>query len=164
MKKPSLFSLLIFLTIVLAIFFRTYNYLGRVNVHADNAWLLQVARYAFDHLKIPQVGPFSSAGPFFYGPWWFWIFGAITIVPLGFLTHWYVMTLISFVFIYLIFWIGREMGGKWLGATAALFAAISTAQIDNSFAVWSPALIPFLVALSLFFLIRFSKTKRGFNL
>ena len=158
-KNPS-FSIFIFLIAIVAIFFRTYNYFGRVNIHADNAWEMQVARYAYDNLKIPQVGPFSSAGPFFYGPWYFWIFGVLTIIPLGFLTHWYLMTLLSFIFIYLIFWIGREVGGTWVGVISALFAAISPAAVDNSFAVWSPALIPTLVALSLVLLIKFSKTKR----
>ena len=160
LKKSPLFFLLILLVIVSAVFFRTYNYFGRVNVHADNAWELQVVRYAFDNLKIPQVGPFSSAGPFFYGPWYFWIFMIFTIFPLGFLTHWYLMTVLSLVFVYLMFWIGREVGDRWTGLLAAFFAAISTAQINNSFSVWSPALIPILVALSLVFLIKFSKRRR----
>src|SRR3989344_6759904 len=116
MKKDSMFFFFVSLAVVLAVFFRTYNYIDRVNIHSDNAWELQVVRYAFDNLRIPEVGPFSSAGPFFYGPWYFWIFMVMAIVPLGFLTHWYLMTILSFVFIYLVFWIGREVGGKWVGA------------------------------------------------
>lgn len=162
-KDPILYCL-IFATIVLAVFFRTYNYLDRIHIHADNAWLIQVSRYAFDNFKIPMVGPFSSAGPFFYGPWYFWIFGLMTILPLGILTHWYVMTILSLLSIYLAFWIGREIGGKWVGAMAALFAAISTAQVNNSFDVWSPALVPFLVTLSLVFLLRFAKSSKLLDL
>lgn len=163
MADPVFYSL-IFAVIVLAVFFRTYNYLGRIYIHADNAWLIQVSRYSFDNLKIPLVGPFSSAGPFFYGPWYFWIFGLLTILPLGILTHWYMMTLISLFSIYLIFGIGREIGGKWVGASAAFFAAISTAHVNNSFDVWSPALIPFLVTLILVFLLRFAKASKLLDL
>lgn len=164
MKKDFMFFFFVSLAVVLAVFFRTYNYIDRVNIHSDNAWELQVVRYAFDNLRIPEVGPFSSAGPFFYGPWYFWIFMVMTVVPLGFLTHWYLMTILSFVFIYLVFWIGKEVGGKWVGAISALYAAVSTAAVDNSFSIWSPALIPFLVALSLVFLIRFSKKRKFLDL
>ncbi len=166
-KNDPIFSLAIVIIIVLAIFFRTYNYTDRVFIQADNSRDIQVARYAADHLKIPQIGQFSSAGPFFYGPWYYWFLELVSFLPLGFLTHWYIMSVLYLVFIGLIFWLGKEIGGKWVGALAALFAAISPAQINYSFSTWNPAIVPFLVLISLILLLRiyeFQKIKYIFLL
>ncbi|OGD93659.1 hypothetical protein A2697_01585 [Candidatus Curtissbacteria bacterium RIFCSPHIGHO2_01_FULL_41_44] len=63
--KDPIYSLLILLVIIIAIFFRIYNYTDRVFIQADNSRDVQVARFAADNLKIPPIGQFSSAGPFF---------------------------------------------------------------------------------------------------
>lgn len=159
-KRDKLFSLMIVLIVALAVFFRTYNYTDRIFIQADNSRDIQVARYAADNLKIPQIGQFSSAGPFFYGPWYYWFLEIINFLPLGLLTHWYFMTFIYLVFIWVIYWLGNKIGGRFVAATAALFAAISPAQIRSSFNVWNPAIIPFLVALSLVLLLKFYETKK----
>ena len=149
------FTGLTLLIIGLSIFFRTYNYTDRAVINADNSRDVQVSLFAADNLKLPLIGQFSSAGPFFYGPWWYWFLGFIAFFPLGFFTHWYFMTLLSFVFIAGLYYLGSLSGGKWLGALAALFAAISPAQIDNSFAAWNPSIIPLLALLSLIFLVKY---------
>lgn len=159
-KKDPLFSFLILAIILFAVFFRTYNYRGRVEIQADNSRDAQVAIYAANHFKIPQIGQFSSAGPFFYGPWYYWFLEIVSFLPLGFLTPWYVMSAIYLLFIYLIFWVADRIGGKWLGALAALFAAISPGQISYSFSVWNPAIIPILVLSSIVLLIKFSESKK----
>lgn len=163
-KKEPLFSLLVFSIVVLSIFFRTYNYEGRVYLQADNSQHVQLARYAQNNFKLPLAGPFSSAGPFHYGPWYFWFLEVVSFLPLGFLTPWYIISSIYLVFIALIFYLGREIGGKWVGGLSALFAAISPAQIDGSFTAWSPAIIPILVLLSLLCLNNFNKRRRHLDI
>lgn len=162
--KDSIFSISIFLVVAIAIFFRLYNYTDRIFIQADNARDIQIARYAADHFKLPQIGQFSSAGPFFYGPWWYWILETVSFLPFGFLTHWYFITFLYLIFILLIYYVGKEIGEKWLGILAAIFAAISTTQINYSFSTWNPTIVPLLVLISLFFLIRFSKYKKGIDL
>src|SRR3990167_10144394 len=137
-----IFKLLLLAIIVLAIFFRLYNYIERINVHSDHSLFLQAAIYASKNFVFPQIGPFAQA-PFFTGPWWLWFLQIILYLPLGILTPWYAMSFISIIFIILVYWLGKGIGGKWLGLIAALFAAISPAQIDNSFAVWNAAADPF---------------------
>lgn len=163
-KKDPLFATLILSIIAVAIFFLTANYNSRVSIIADSSRDVQVARYAADHGKIPQIGQFSSAGPFFYGPWYYWFLEITSFLPLGPLTHWYVMTLIYLGFVILIFFLGYELGGKVTGAFASLFAAISPAQIASSTSVWNPAIIPLLSLLSLIFLVRFAKYRRLLDL
>lgn len=163
-KKEPLYFSLILITVFLAIFLRTYNYQARIHLLADNSQDVQIARFAANNFKLPLAGPFSSAGPFYYGPWYFWFLEIVGFIPLGFLTPWYVLTFVSLLFIVLIFWLGREVGGKWVGAISALFAAISPAQIDNSLSVWNPAIVPILSLSVLIFLVRFYKRKKVFDL
>lgn len=129
-------------------------------MNADNARDVQVAIFAARNLKLPQVGQFSSAGPFFYGPWWYWFLELISFLPLGPLTHWYFMTLLSLLFIFGIYYLGYLIEGKWLGAFAALGAAISPAQIENSLATWNPTVIPLLTLFSLILLVRYYQTHK----
>ncbi len=163
-REEPLFFLILLITVFLAVFLRTYNYPGRIGIVADNSQDVQVARFAHDHFKLPLAGPFSSAGPFYYGPWYFWFLEIVSFVPLGLLTHWYVLTFVGLLFVFLIFILGKEVGGKWVGLLAALFAAISPAGVDNSFTVWNPAIVPILSLTALIFLTKFYKKRKALDL
>ena len=147
--------------IVLAIFFRFYDYFDRILVHADHSLFAQGAIFSAKTLTFPQIGPFAQSS-FFTGPWWLWILGILYLFPFGVLTPWYFMSIFSLVFIFLIYNIGREIGGKWLGAVAALFASVSVAQIDNSLALWNAAFDSLAAAFGIYFLIKFYITKKTF--
>ena len=157
-KEPQLLVFL-FITILLAIFFRTYRYFDRIYIYADNALFVQAAYFAKDNLKIPQIGPFAQA-PFFTGPWWLWILEILFIFPFGLLTPWYFMSFASSIFIILIYFAGKEIGGKKLGVLSAFLAAISTGQIDNSFMTWNAAADPYFGLLAVLLLLKFIKTKK----
>lgn len=158
-NKDPFFTFLFITVFAVGIFFRVYNWFERIYIHADNSLYAQIAKYALNTLSIPQIGVFPQA-PFFTGPEWLWVLQIFYILPLGILAPWYAMTFLSIVFIYLVFWVGREVGGKWLGLLAAFFAAISSGQIDNSFSVWNTAADPMLGILGVIFLIRFFKHKK----
>ena len=163
-KNFHVHRVLVLSILLLAIFFRFYDYLDRVVILADNSRDVQVAKYALDHYKIPQIGQFSSAGPFFYGPWYYWILMLFSVIPLGLLSPWYMMTFFSIVFILLIYRLGREVESKWVGIIAAFFAAVSPALISNSLATWNPAIIPLLSLLILLFMVRYFKDRRELDI
>lgn len=158
-KGNPLFYLSFSLIFALGIFLRTYKWLERIYVHSDNSLYAQIAKYANDTLSIPQIGVFPQA-PFFTGPQWLWVLQIFYILPFGVLSPWYAMTFFSIVFILLIFVAAFWVGGKKLGLLAAFFAAISPAQIDNSFSVWNTSADPLLHLLAIIFLIRFYKYKK----
>lgn len=159
-NKKRAYYLLITLTIVLAVVTRTYNYTNRISMVADNSRDVQVAIFAANTLQIPQTGQFSSAGPFFYGPIWYWFLSLIAFIPTGPLTFWYVSTILSLIFIYLIYKTGFELGGRLTAVLAALYAAISPAQIQNSLTVWNPSIVPMLSLIGLFLLLKFTKSQK----
>ncbi|MBI2029864.1 hypothetical protein HYT02_05590 [Candidatus Gottesmanbacteria bacterium] len=162
-KKNPVFWLLVLLISIITVFFRTFNYLNRIYIYADNALFAQAAYFAFKNQTIPQIGPFAQA-PFFTGPWWLWILMVVFVFPFGYLTPWYFMTFVSLIFILLLFIAGKEIGGKWLGLLTAFLGSISTATIDNSFMTWNAAADPILGLISVIFFIKYIKNKRPINL
>ena len=162
-REEPVFSFGVLLLIALTVFFRFYNWVDRIYIHADNSLFTQAAKYGADHLLIPQIGPFSQS-TFFTGPWWLWILEVVYFLPFGILSPWLFMSLLSLLFVYLIFLIGKEIGGRWIGLVAALLAAVSTAQIDNSFTVWNASIDPLISLLAIFFLIRVYKYKKALDL
>src|SRR3990167_10726570 len=103
------FMVLTFLIVVLAVFFRIFKYTERIKIIADHSRDVQVATYAGDNLKFPLTGNFASAGPFFYGPWWYYFLELASFIPLGSLGLWYTATGLSLLFVVLIFKLGQEI-------------------------------------------------------
>lgn len=155
----KIWTLLVFAIVILAIFFRFYDYFGRVLIHSDHSLFAQGAIFSAKTFTIPQIGPFSQS-TFFTGPWWLWILSIFYLFPLGELSPWYFISLLSLGFIFLIYLVGKKIGGKWLGLLASLYSAISVAQIENSFSAWNAAADSFLALLSIYFLIRFYQVKK----
>ena len=88
-KQGPIYFCLMGLVIILALYFRFYNYTDRLSIHTDNGRDAQIAKFALDNLIIPQIGPFSQA-PFFFGPWWYWFLALTYLLPLGVFSPWYV--------------------------------------------------------------------------
>ncbi|KKP93995.1 MAG: hypothetical protein UR98_C0001G0080 [Parcubacteria group bacterium GW2011_GWA1_36_12] len=61
-RKDIFAKLFALLVLGVAIFFRFYDYYDRISILADNSRDVQVAKYAIDNFRIPQIGQFSSAG------------------------------------------------------------------------------------------------------
>lgn len=162
LSQKNTHAFLLILISALAIFFRTYNYHDRIRVTADNGRDAQVAAYAAKNRVLPAAGQFSSAGPFFYGPIWYWVLTVVAVIPLGPLGLWYFATALSLLFIILIYYLGKQLAGPLLGIIAAAYAAVSPAQIENSFTVWNPSIVPFLSLLSVIFLLKFYKKPTAF--
>ncbi len=159
-KKEPLFYTLFFLIIIIGVFFRVYKWEDRIYTHSDNSLYAQIAKYSNDTLNIPQIGVFPQA-QFFTGPEWLWFLQIFYLLPFGIISPWVAMSFFSILSIFLVYYLGREIGNKWVGTVAAFFAAISPAAIDNSFSVWNTSADPFLHILALIFLVRFYKFKKS---
>lgn len=154
------FAILAAAIFVSAIFFRFFDYFDRILIHADHSLFAQAAIFSAKTFTTAQIGPFAQS-TFFTGPWWLWLLGIFYLFPLGVLTPWYFMSIFSLAFVFLLYIVGREVGGKWLGALAALYSGISIAQIDNSLSLWNAAFDPLAAALGIYFLIKFYQTKKA---
>lgn len=159
MKSVTKLRTVLFVTLFTGIFFRCFDYFNRIHFLADSTLFSQAAYYAFSVGKIPQIGPFAQ-GPFFTGPWWLWILETTYIFQLGRFTPWYFSTLLSILFIVLIYYAGNKIGGYKVGLLAAIFAAISPLQINNSFDVWNAMADPFIGTIAILLTLKFYETKK----
>ncbi|MFH1832978.1 MAG: hypothetical protein ABH816_02315 [Candidatus Levyibacteriota bacterium] len=160
--KKHWFAILLGAIIVLAFVLRFYSYNNRWALSSDQARDALIGQEILRQHKIPMLGQFSQAGSFVMGPVWFWLVALATLLyPPSLLTPWVVLTL-SYVFIvYLMFLIGKELGGKWLGLIIGLFTAISPGQVSQSVNLTNPSGIGIIAPFAVYFTIRYIKTGRN---
>src|SRR3989338_5083739 len=131
--KKHYFYILLFFILILASFLRFYNYNNRWGLAYDQAHDVLVARYGVQNLKIPLVGPFSSAGPFQTGGEWDWFIMLGTLLNFNsVIAPWIFLTFISVVFVALISLFGKEFKGSVFGLLLGFITAVSPAQISQS--------------------------------
>lgn len=160
--KKHAFLFIIVLILIFSALLRFYKYNNRWGIAYDQAHDALVARYALKEKKIPLVGPFSSAGPFQTGGEWYWLIMAGTVFyPQSVLTPWIVLTSSSLVFVLLMILLGREIKDNLFALISGLLAAVSTAQISQSFNLTNQSPLPLLSLSAIWVAVRFIRNKKS---
>ncbi len=158
MKKFS-FYLVIFLIIFVAIVVRLRGFDNHFLLASDTGRDILVARAAVATGQIPWVGSFSSAGPFVFGPNWYWqLMIPAALMPNIFFAPWIMMFLISIVVVLLQYLIGNIVGGKKFALLLSLFAALSPIAISLSTYPTQHAMVEIFSTLALLGFVGFLKT------
>lgn len=132
LKKEKI-KFLIVAIVLIAFFFRFYNYQNRWGLAYDQARNALVALWAIRTHQIPLIGPFSASGPFVFGPYYYWFLIAEGILfSYNFFFLWIVRSVLSVFMVLFVIFVGSELGGVELGLLWGFFAAISTAVIGLS--------------------------------
>jgi hypothetical protein len=157
-KKISNYNLCLSLILFLAILLRFYRFNDRWVIFADSARDVLVAREA---LKLglahwPLVGSFSSAGPFVFGPLFYWFLSFSYLPAINFLPlPWIVIGLISVIFVWVMGETGKKFGGPRMGLLLAFLAALSPAQNFRSLTLTQHTLIGISAAVALWAFINY---------
>ncbi|MCL4397654.1 hypothetical protein M1403_01355 [Patescibacteria group bacterium] len=148
--KIDRYQLILAIILLLAFVIRLRGFDLRFLFSSDTARDLLVARGAIKLNQLPWVGSFSSAGPFVFGPNWYWfLMLPIILLPNVFLSPWLFMLVISLGFVWLLALAGKILGGKRLGLIAALIAAVSPAVIGISSYLTQHGLVEICAAVAL---------------
>ena len=160
MEKKK-FYLILGLIVFLAAILRLRGFNSHFLLASDTARDILVAKGAILLQQLPWVGSFSSAGPFVFGPNWYWqlMFPQI-LFPNLFMGPWIIMLMISIFFVVVMGLCGQFLGGKKLGLVAALLTAISPAVIGLSAYPTQHAMVEIFSALTLLGFLAFLKTKK----
>ncbi len=119
--------------LLIAIFFRFYNYPNRWGLGSDQARDAIIVRFALKTHRFPLIGPFSASGPFVFGSTWYLIFMLLTSqYPSFILTPWVMQSILFVGIVLLMIMTGEIIGGKPLALIVGIFTAVSPAQIDSS--------------------------------
>lgn len=140
---------LLLVIVGLAIFFRFYQATVRYGIGGDSIRDAFVAVYGADKLQLPLTGPFSSLGPFTFGPWYYYqliFFERLTYFSFS---SWIYFSLASTFFIVVMYFLGKRLFDVNFGLIVALLAAVSGPQISTAKGLTNPNLIPIYAGISL---------------
>ncbi len=157
--KKYFHTSLLLLIILVACFLRFYNTPNRYGFDPDAIRDAIITTYGASTFQVPLTGPFSSLGPFTFGPWYYYQLILFRIlVPLAY-APWIYMSFISLVVIFVFYKIGELLENKTFGLILAGLAAISPAQIAPATGLSNPNLIAVQAVFALWiFIIIVKKT------
>ncbi len=125
--------LAVLLVLIFATVIRFWGYDHRFLLGSDSARDALVAREMIGQHKLPLIGSFSSAGPFTFGPWWYWFVAATTLVwPTNVVTPWVFTTFSTIVAVYFLYLAGKYLGGFKTGLFTAILASVAPASLAFS--------------------------------
>ncbi len=160
--KKNWFRIAVFFIFILATVIRFYNYDQRWGLAPDQAREAIIGRTALSLGRLPIIGAFYSAGPFTWGPWFYWFIALATAVyPRSIITPWIILTITSIISVLIFIRIGKILGGNVLGITLGLLATFSTAELASSANLTNPSMISFLAVLSILLFIEYLINKRS---
>ena len=152
-------SLVCFL--ILSFTIRFYNYENRWGLAYDQAYSALVARHAVSELKLPLVGPFSSAGPMQTGGEWYWFVMLGTVLdPDNVMSPWIFLTLTYVFFVVFIVFLGKELIDKKFGIILGILTLVSTAQIAQSVSLTNQSPLALSSLIAIWGMIKYIKTKK----
>ena len=140
---------------------RLYNFEGRIGIGGDAGRDAMIAAEALKRGELPLMGPFSSAGPFVFGPLFYWFIMLSYVLLFGFTyAPWIATFTIGILTIYVFFKIGQELGGGRLALIAAFFAAFSPQQINRSLMLGPHTFVAISSSLVILFFLILNRTKK----
>jgi len=158
-------KILILLIIIFAAFLRFYNYDNRFGIAADQARDVLIVRQALRDHTLPLVGPFSAAGSFVFGPYWYWFFVIpVALFPHYLLAPWIFQSILYVLIIPITYLAGKKIINYKFGLLLAFFTAISAKEITLSTNLIISALVGFFAFVIFYFFIKFLKEKKSVDI
>ncbi|MDD4027279.1 MAG: glycosyltransferase family 39 protein [Candidatus Shapirobacteria bacterium] len=159
-KKKLLKNKWLILIILIAAILRFAFYQDRLVLNQDQCRDAVIALYANRTSFFPPIGPPSSAGPFNFGPWYYYFVMFFSkVIPFS-AGPWIGFTLMSIISVFLYAKIGEIISGKKGMIITGLIAAFSPALVNSSSDMLNTVIIGFSSALVLFFTAKFFKEEK----
>lgn len=155
------FFICVFLTILSAILLRTYNFGNRIGIGSDSGRDIMIGQIALQRHELPLIGSFSSAGPFVFGPLYYWlVMAGLTILPFSFRGPWLLMSMIGVFTVIVMMLTGYRLGGKKLCIVLGLITSFCPQFVSRSTGLGQHSLVGITCALLLLFFVLFYQTKK----
>jgi len=149
----------LFCILGIAMYLRFANYPLKYGFDPDPSRDALIVIEGAKHLHFPLIGPKSGIGPFAFGPWYYYeliIFKLLVPIPFS---PWIFIGIMSFLFVVVMYAIGRALESKPFGLLLALIAAFSPEQIGPTTGLSNPNLVPFHAGLTVLFFVLYMKNK-----
>lgn len=158
MKITKICIILIF---ILASLLRFWFLGDHFSISSDSSREVIIAHEAVRQMKIPVVGPFSSAGPFIFSPNWYYLLMIPTILaPSSILAPWIFAVMLTIAFVGVMILIGNAVAGKKFGLFLGLMSAVAPLPVQLSSLLMLHVPVSLFSAVCLLFFIKFIKRSR----
>lgn len=139
MKRVSLlftkysYFLWLYVIFIAAIILRVYNFQNRIGLGGDSGRDAMIAQIALSRHEFPLFASFSSAGPFVFGPLFYWFnMASYFLNPFTFEAPWIITCMVGIITVMVMAYVGLLAGGKRLSLMLALLIACSPQFIARS--------------------------------
>jgi hypothetical protein len=131
-KKIDIFLILLLLIVAVSIFFRFYNFPFRYGLGDETIREAVIGIEGARERQAPLAGGFSSAGPFVWGPWFYYQMILVSFVFPFHYSTWIYLGITSVFCVLLLYRIGLQLENKILGLILAFLGCLSPALIISS--------------------------------
>lgn len=153
-KHISLYLLILLFILLLGVVLRFINTPDRYSLDGDGVRDAVVAYEGAKAFSFPLVGPFSSTGPYTFGPWYYISLILFSILFPTPYSPWILMGILSLFTIVIMADIGRLLYSKRFGVILATMTAIAPTQIGIATGLSNIDPIPFFAALSIWITLK----------
>lgn len=160
-KNYRLHLAILFPIILIAITLRFWNFQHRLILFSDSGRDALLGLGAVRYHQLPLTGSFSSAGPFVFGPAFYYFIMFFYALSQQFIFGpWYGVAFLSTLLVIVLAVSAAKIGGRRAGIITALLAAVSPAQIFRSTALTQHSLVGISTGLTLLATICYAKNKK----
>jgi len=131
-KQQKIQFYIFFGIFLLGVFLRFYNYPYRYSLGEETIRDAVIGIEGARELQFPLTGSFSSLGPFTFGPWYAYQLIIFYLLFPFVYSPWIYLSIISVVYIFAMYKIGKILGGDIFALVIAFLVAISPAQIISA--------------------------------
>lgn len=146
----------LFILVLVSFFLRFYNYPFRYGLGDETVRDAVVGIVGAKEVQFPLTGPFSSAGPFTFGPWYYYqLIFANLILDTNY-ASWIYLSLLSLLCILLLYKIGAIFS-KTFGVLLAFLGTISSSLLLAGTHLTNPNLSNFFAFLAVYLFLKHVK-------
>lgn len=156
-KTRSLQFYLLLLLIVIASILRFYNYPYRYGLGEETVRDAIIGIEGARQLQFPLTGAFSSLGPFTFGPWYQYQLIIATLLFHHVYAPWIYLSIISVLYIIVIYKIGELLINRNFGLILATLAVFSPSQVISATHLTSHNTTNLFAVLAILIFLKLSK-------
>jgi len=155
------FKLLFFAVLLLATIVRFYLFDLRWGVGNDDARDIMIAQEALRRGELPLIGSFSSAGPFVFGPFFYWfLMGSYLFLPFLMSAPWIFTGIVGVATVGILIYCGKKIAGNTFALLLGILAALSPQLVARSVILGQHTFISFWTSCTIFFLLLLLEKKK----
>jgi len=160
--KTHHYLISVIVILLVATLMRFYDFNNHWGLGNDDSRDALIAKEAIIRQELPQIGSFSSAGPFVFGPLFYWVvILSYLIMPFTYVAPWIFTGAISVLIVLVLIYCGKVLGGNRLALIVGIFAATSPQLIARSLSLGQHSYVALTASLLFLCFILLWQTKKS---